>query len=175
MLKGVLIGAILSIILLLRRASRPHVAVLGRVPGTNLYGDIERNPENEPAPEVLVFRVDSSILYFNSEFVREKFLQVLNAQPSQVKLAVWCLGTTPHMDLAGTEMLAQLHEELIDRDITLVPAEARGPVRAELRAAGLEHHFGPIRENATIPAIIQQWQGSKAPSSHKTKVPFQLI
>jgi MFS superfamily sulfate permease-like transporter len=155
-LNGVLIGAILSIILLLRRASRPHVAVLGRVPGTNLFGDVERNPENELTPGVLVYRVDSALLYFNAEHVRERFLELLNAQTPSVKSAIWCLATTPHVDLAGAEMLEQLHKELHARGISLALAEARGQVREELRAAGLEAHFGPIRENATIAPMIDQ-------------------
>jgi MFS superfamily sulfate permease-like transporter len=156
-LKGVLIGAILSIILLLRKASRPHVAVLGRVPNTDLYGDIERNPENQRVPGVLIFRVDSAILYFNAEFVREQFVQLLNAQQPPVTLGIWCLSSTPHVDLAGAEMLEQLHAELHRRGITLAIAEARGPVREELRAAGLEHQFGPIRENATIASLVRSF------------------
>lgn len=154
-LKGVLIGAILSIILLLRRASRPHVAVLGRVPGTNLYGDIARNPENELTAGVLIFRVDSAVLYFNAEYIRECFLQSLNSMDPPAKLAIWCLGTTPLVDLAGAEMLEQLHAALRERGIELAFAEAHGPLREELRAAGLEQHVGPIRENATIAAIVQ--------------------
>ncbi len=157
-LNGVLIGAILSIIMLLHRASRPHVAVLGRVPNTDLYGDVERNPENELAGNVLIFRVDSSILYFNSEFVRERFMAQLNSQNPPVKLAVWCLGTTSMVDLAGAEMLEQLHAELHERGINFALAEARGPLREQLRAAGLEKHFGEIRENVTIAPLVRQWQ-----------------
>jgi sulfate permease, SulP family len=152
----VLIGAILSIILLLRSTSRPHVAVLGRVPGTDLYGDIERNPENELTPGVLVYRVDSAILYFNTEYVRERFMQFLNDVAQPIKLGVWCLATTPNVDLAGAEMLEQLHSELHSRGITLALAEAHGPVRQQLRAAGLEHKFGAIHENATITSILRQ-------------------
>ena len=63
--------SVLSLLLLLRRASRPHVAVLGRFGGTDFYGDVARNPENRQTAGVLVFRVDSAILYFNAEFIRE--------------------------------------------------------------------------------------------------------
>jgi high affinity sulfate transporter 1 len=160
-LKGVLIGATLSLILLLRRASRPHVATLGRVRGTDLYGDIERNPENEQTPGVFVFRVDSSLLYFNSEFVRETFLALLNAQSPPPRLAIWCLSTTPFVDLAGAEALEQLHAELHRRDITLVLAEARGPVREQVSALGLEETFGPVRESATIASIIRHWSENR--------------
>jgi SulP family sulfate permease len=155
-LRGVLIGAVLSLLLLLRRASRPHVAVLGRVPGTELFGDVARNSENEQASGVLVFRVDSAILYFNAEYIREQFLELLEAQHPPVRLAIWCLATTANIDLAGAEMLENLRGELEKRRITLKLAEARGAVRASLRAAGLEEHFGPIRENSTIAPLIAQ-------------------
>ncbi len=168
-LKGVLIGAILSIILLLRRASRPHTAVLGLVPGTDLYGDIEPNPENAQTPGVLIFRVDSSMLYFNTEFVRERFMELLNAQTPPVKLCIWCLATTPLVDMAGAEMFEQLHGDLERRGIRLVLAEARGPMREQLRAAGLQEHFGAIRENATIAPIVRQWLASEpAYATHAT-------
>jgi high affinity sulfate transporter 1 len=154
-LNGVLIGAVLSIIMLLRRASRPHVAVLGRVPGTDLYGDVERNPENQLAESVFIFRVDSAILYFNAEYVRDRFFELMRAQPWPVKRAIWCLATTPHADLAGVEMLEQLHHDLGSRGVNLMLAEARGPIREMLRAGGLERHFGPIRENASIAGILR--------------------
>ena len=155
-LRGVLIGAVLSLLLLLRRASRPHIAILGRVPGTNLFGDVVRNPENERIDGVLIFRVDSAVLYFNAEYLREQFLAALASQQPPVRLAVWSLSTTANVDLAGAEMLENLREELAARQITLQLAEARGPVRAALRAAGLEERFGPIRENATIAPIVGQ-------------------
>jgi high affinity sulfate transporter 1 len=164
-LNGVLIGAIFSIVLLLRRTSRPHVAVLGLVPNTELYGDVERNPENEVIDNVLIFRVDSAILYFNADYIHERFTALLNAQEPPVKLVIWCLATTVHVDLAGAEMLEQLHSDLHARGITLVLAEARGQVREELRAAGLEKHFGDIRENATIAPIVRQWM-SRASAEH---------
>ena len=156
MLRGVLIGAVLSLLLLLRRASRPHVAVLGRVPGSEIYGDVARNPENEQAPGVFVFRVDSAILYFNVEYVREAFLEALAARTPPARLAIWFLGTTPAIDLAGAEMLTHLRAELRDRGVQLKLADARGPVREALRAAGLETQFGPIRENATVSSIVAE-------------------
>src|SRR5947199_605934 len=64
LLRGVLIGAIISLVQLLRRASRPHVAFLGRIPGTRRFSDMARHPDNEPVPGALLVRVESSLLYF---------------------------------------------------------------------------------------------------------------
>jgi hypothetical protein len=65
-LKGVLLAAVVSILLLIRRVANPHVARLGRVPGTDRYSDCERNPGNETVRGVLVVRVEASLLYFNT-------------------------------------------------------------------------------------------------------------
>jgi MFS superfamily sulfate permease-like transporter len=154
MLRGVMIGAVLSVLLLLRRASRPHVAVLGRVRGTDFFGDVARNPENERFPGLLLFRVDSAILYFNAEYVREAFLEALAAQAPPPRVAVWCLSTTANVDLAGAEMLSHLRIELLRRGVELKLADARGPVRESLKAAGLEAEFGPIRENTSISSLL---------------------
>ena len=55
-LQGILLAALASVVMLLARASRPHVAFLGRVPGTNTYSDLDRHPENEPLRGVIAFR-----------------------------------------------------------------------------------------------------------------------
>ncbi|MBE2242925.1 MAG: STAS domain-containing protein [Burkholderiaceae bacterium] len=154
LLQGVLIGAAISLVLLLRRASQPHVAVLGRIPGTQLFGDVAPNPENERPPGVFVFRADAAILYFNCEYLRDRFVELLAAEAPDATLAIWSLSTTANVDLAGAEMLLHLSGELQRRGIALTLADARGPVRDSLRAAGLEAHFGPITPNQSIAALI---------------------
>jgi high affinity sulfate transporter 1 len=166
LLNGVLIGCMLSLILLLRRSSRPSVAVMGRVPGTDRFGSIERHPDNEPVAGVLVFRVDSSIFYYNTEHVRDRFFQCLAEQQPPPRLVVWSLMTTPLVDLAGAELLMELRQDLGERGIELKLAEARGPLREVLRVAGLEKHFGPIQAHTAIAPTIQQWEASTvAPAS----------
>src|SRR5215831_15409114 len=65
LLRGVMIGAIISLVQLLRTASRPHVAFLGRIPGTRRFSDRQRHPDNELIPGVLIFRPESGLVYFN--------------------------------------------------------------------------------------------------------------
>ena len=95
LLRGVLIGVIISLIMLLRRASRPNVAFLGRIPGTRRFSDLERHPDNERIPGVLIFRVEASILYFNVEHVRDAFMEKLNTAPEPVKLVLCDLSNAP--------------------------------------------------------------------------------
>ena len=154
LLKGVLIGAVISLVLLLRRASQPHVAVLGRIPGTDLFGNIAPNPENRRTAGVFVFRADAAIVYFNCEFLRERFLELLAQEEPAAQVAIWSLSTVAAVDLAGAEMLLHLRGELERRGIAFSLADTRGPVRENLRAAGLETHFGPIEANVSIASLI---------------------
>src|SRR6516225_6363215 len=64
-LNGVVFAALVSVVLLLHHVARPHVAFLGRIPGTRRYSDLARHRDNEQIPGVLAFRVESPILYFN--------------------------------------------------------------------------------------------------------------
>src|SRR5215216_37571 len=105
-LQGILLAALASILMLLVRASRPHVAFLGRIPGTNSYSDIARHPENEALPGVIAFRPEASLIYVNADAVLETVLTRLRAGgPSAIRLVVCDLSASPYMDLTGAQML----------------------------------------------------------------------
>jgi MFS superfamily sulfate permease-like transporter len=159
LLRGVLIGGLVSLILVIRRAARPRTVELGRVPGTNYFADIVRHPENERTPDVLVFRVEAGLMYFNVDYVRERFQETLQAHGTEVKLVVLFLGTVPAVDLAGVEFLEELHQDLAGRGIALRLAEARGQVRETLRRAGFEKLGIPVIHNQPVATVIQEWRG----------------
>lgn len=142
LLQGVLIGAVISLVLLIRRASRPHVAFLGRIPGTNRYSDAARHPDNEPNPGLLAFRVEASLVYFNAEHIYDSVLARLEASSEPVARVVWDLSTSPMVDMAGARLVGNLHEELKKRGITLELAEPRASVRDMLRTEGIEERLG---------------------------------
>src|SRR4029077_14545358 len=78
-LQGILLAAAASVLILLARASQPHVAFLGRIPGTNSYSDLARHPENERLGNVIAFRPEASLLYVNAGSVLETVMaNVLN-------------------------------------------------------------------------------------------------
>jgi len=158
-LRGVLLGALISILLLLRRASRPHVACLGRIPGTDRYSDLERNPDNEPVPGALIVRVEASLLYFNVAFVRESVWEHVQAARPALRLVVWDLSTSPHVDVAGVEMLTELHRDLAAAGIALRVVEARAKVRDLLRDEGLEERVGMISRHVSVDDALAQFAG----------------
>jgi len=161
LLRGVLIGAVLSLVVLLRRAATPHTTELGRVPGTDYWFDAIRHPENERLPDVFVFRCEASLLYFNVESVRDRFFELLRARGEGIQLAVFFLGTVPLMDSAGAELLEELHHTLAERGIALRLAEARGHVREVLRRSGFAER-ARVQENQTVSRVVAEWRGEPA-------------
>jgi high affinity sulfate transporter 1 len=137
-LQGILLAAAASVLILLGRASQPHVAFLGRLPGTTSYSDLARHPENEQLPHVIIFRPEASLLYVNAEFVSQTVLERLTMiGKANIRMIVCDLSASPYIDLAGSRMLRLLHTELAASGIALRIVGARGRVRDLLRADGL--------------------------------------
>jgi sulfate permease, SulP family len=152
-LNGILLAALGSILLLLMRISRPHVAFLGRVPGTNSYSDIERHPENEPLPGVIAFRPEASLIYVNAEAILEAVIARLSASPA-IRLVVCDLSASPYVDLAGASMMHDLHAELSARSIPLRIVGAHGAARDLLRAEGIDKKVGGLGRALTLDALL---------------------
>jgi MFS superfamily sulfate permease-like transporter len=153
LLRGVLIGAVLSILMLLRRASRPPTTELGRVPGSDYFADRIRNPDNLRVPGVFVFRCLGGLLYFNVDHVRDRFFELLS-EFGEARRAVFFLGSVPGVDLAGAELLAEIHRTLRARGIDFRLAATPSAVRETLVRAGYEEHCGPVIANEPVVAAI---------------------
>jgi sulfate permease, SulP family len=153
-LDGILTAAAASILLLLGRASRPHVAFLGRIPGTRIYSDNARHPENEPLPGVIAFRPESSLIYVNADAVLEIVLSRLREADSGIRLVICDLSASPYVDLAGARMLNELHREVDARSIAFRIVGARGRVRDLLRADGLSDKIGGVGRAVSLASVL---------------------
>jgi high affinity sulfate transporter 1 len=158
-LKGVIVAVLVSLLLLIRRTAHPHVAFLGLIPGTRLYSDTERHPENKAVPGVLAFRVEAALLYFNIEHVREAVWEKIRSTAGPLKLVVCDLSTSPAIDLPGVRLLAKFHEELQAAGICLRLVGAHGKVRDALRVEGLEERVGTIDRTISVADAIDEFQG----------------
>jgi SulP family sulfate permease len=157
LLRGVLIGAIISLVQLLRRASRPHVAFLGRIPGTRRFSDRERHAKNELIPGILIFRPESPLLYFNVDHVCETILNRARSLPPP-KAVIIDLSAAPHVDLQSAHTLGLLADELTAAGIRLQAVEARSSVRERLRGEGLDSRLGGIDRFTTVADVVDNLQ-----------------
>jgi len=153
-LQGVLLAAVASILLLLARTSTPHVAFLGRIPGSDRFSDLARNPDNETLPGVIAFRVEAALVYFNVEHVLRAVRERIGAAERGLRLVVCDLSTSPYVDLAGARMLHEVSRDAEAQGAAFRVVEARGSVRDLLRAVGLEEHVGHISRRISLADAI---------------------
>ncbi|MDZ7622440.1 MAG: sulfate permease [Candidatus Competibacteraceae bacterium] len=132
---GVIFGVALSLAMLVLRASRPHVAVVGRIPGTEHFRNIHRH-QVETRPGLAIVRVDEILFFGNAEAVEEELERILAERPGARDLVLVMLSVS-HIDATAAEMLEHLNETLRSRGIRLHLAEVKGPVMDRL-------HPGPL-------------------------------
>jgi MFS superfamily sulfate permease-like transporter len=155
-LQGILLAALASVLMLLARASQPHVAFLGRIPGTNIYSDVMRHPNNEISAGVIAFRPEASLVYVNADAVLETVLKRLReSDRCGTRLVVCDLSASPYVDLAGARMLHELRHEVIARGGSLHVVGAHGWVRDLLRADGIGEKVGGIDRTETLDRLIR--------------------
>ena len=150
-LPGLFIGIGVSILLLLYRASRPRIAVLGRVPGGTQFADVEQHPENEEQEGVKVLRVESGLFFANADAVRARIKQHANA--SDVRVVVLDAETVPVIDVTAARMLRDLEEDMRRAGARLLIAGDIGQVRDVLRTTGARGDL--IDVHPTVDAALQ--------------------
>jgi anti-anti-sigma factor len=149
-LPGLFIGIVVSALLLIYRASRPHIAELGRVPGTaGQFADREHHPENEVTAGVAILRVEAELFFANADEVRKRVLRA--GAPDDVRAIILDAETVGSVDVTAVRMLDELADDLARRGKRLVIAHGVGQVRDMLRQGGPDHHddlqlFPTVRE-----------------------------
>jgi SulP family sulfate permease len=158
LLRGVLIGAVISMVQLLRRASRPHVALLGRIPGTNRFSDRDRHLDNELISGVMVFRPEAGLVYFNVDHVLEGIRDRVKAAATPPRLVIVDLSASPIIDLQSVDALGALADEFRTAGIRLQLVEARSEVRERLRTAGMEGRVGEASRFASVADAVEEFR-----------------
>ena len=133
---GILIGVVASLAIVVQRSSRPHTAVLGRLPGTRTFRNVARHPDAETFPEILAYRIDASLYFANIEYLTDQVLELVNDAP-EVRYLILDLYAVNRIDSTAQHGLEELISVLFRRDIRTVFAGLKGPVRDTLQAAGM--------------------------------------
>jgi MFS superfamily sulfate permease-like transporter len=157
LLRGVMIGAAISLVQLVRASSRPHVALLGRIPGTRRFSDRDRHTDNELIPNVMIFRPESGLVYFNVDNVCETILSRVYAEPIPPKLVVLDLSAASRVDLQSAHTLAGIADELVSKHIRFQAVEPRSSVRDRLRHEGVDGKLGGVNRFTTVADVIDHF------------------
>ena len=148
-LPGLFIGIADSLLLLLYRVSRPHIAVLGQVPGTDgRWADVTGHAEDQTVPGVTVLRVESGLFFANADHIRAAIEHAATAD--YARAIVLDCETIPFIDVTAARMLNQLTAEMKSLGVRLVVARDIGQVRDMLaladQASSAPRYFGSVQE-----------------------------
>jgi sulfate permease, SulP family len=161
-LPGLFIGIAVSVLLIVYRASRPHVAVLGRLDSSQQWVDLERQPGARTVDGIVVLRPEGGLFFANADNVGA----AVRAQLRHDTRAVVLDGqTTPVIDVTASDMLVQLASDLEHRNVELMLARDVGQVRDLLEKAGasaLLDHLYPTVEAAVL-AFTNERPGGDSP------------
>jgi high affinity sulfate transporter 1 len=158
LLRGVLIGAAISLVQLVRISANPHVALLGRIPGTRRYSDRERHTDNELIPGVMIFRPEVGLVYFNIDSVCDGILNRVHAATPLPKLVVLDLSAAPRVDMQGAHTLAAMATELTGRGIRFQAVEPRSSVRDRIRQERVDTKLGGVNRFTTVADVVEHFQ-----------------
>ena len=149
---GIAGGVLLSLTFVLLRAARPHLAELGRIPGTNAFRNVTRFVNAETDPALLVLRFDAELYFGNAEYFSDRILEMVEARPEGLEAVILDGHTINDLDTTGLHALEQLYQSLRSRRICLYLTGVIGPVRDILfrsglmEAMGVESHFLSIQD-----------------------------
>jgi SulP family sulfate permease len=141
--EGILLGVLISLLLLVYRTSRPHIAVLGRIRNTDYYKNVARFPEDtETFKEFLIIRFDAQLYFGNREYFKNELQHQLDMKGSEVKYIILNAEAINYIDSSAIHMLRQTIQELKNKGIKLVVAGAIGPTRDIFYSSGLIDDIG---------------------------------
>ncbi len=139
---GIAGGVLLSLAFVFLRAARPHLAELGRIPGTNAFRNLARFTEAEQDPALLILRFDAELYFGNAEFFSDRILAMVDARDERLRAVILDGHTINDLDTTGLHALEQLYQKLRSRDLCLYLTGMIGPVRDVLHRSGLMQRMG---------------------------------
>jgi SulP family sulfate permease len=156
---GMALGIGLTVLLHLWRSSRPHIAILGRVPGRQVFRNVERHAV-ETWPELLLLRPDESLTFANADYVRQFVEDALGQRP-EVRTVVIVCSAVNHIDASAVEAIGSLATALDERGLRLVLTEVKGPVLDRL-ARSPEDWQGRLTVETELAATLERLLPSRS-------------
>jgi len=172
--EGVLTGVILSLLLVIYQSSRPHFAVLGRLPNTNYFRNVKRFPEAQQFDGILIFRFDAPLFFLNTESFKNAILRAVDSASPTCKLVVFDASSVLDIDSGGLHAIEEIDEYLNEQGITFYVAGLLGPVRDAFQRAGLFTQLGQQKHFLYVSDAIDYYKTSdQEQDAHWTKRAIQ--
>ena len=153
-IEGIFIAVALSLLNFIRRAWRPHHAVLGRADDVKGYHDVTRYPDAKRVPGLVLFRWDAPLFFANAEEFADEVRQAIASSPTPVRWVVVAAEPITDLDTTAADVLKELDGELATEGIDLRFAEMKDPVKDRLKRYALLERFGDDHFYPTVGAAV---------------------
>lgn len=153
--QGIGIGVLLSLGMIIFRTSRPHMAELGRVPGTSFYRNVDRFENVETRADLLIVRLDAQLYFANVDFFRERLEEWIQARPAEtLKAVVLNAESINRIDSSAMHALSDLVDDLKRGGLDVVFTGVKGPVRDAMTTGHLMDKVGLHNFYMSVQAAI---------------------
>jgi len=157
-LPGLAVAVLFSLVYVIYKSSRPHVSVLGQVPGSpGAYTDIQRHPEDRPVEGLLIFRLNAPLYFANSSLIYSSLKELIAENQPPPKAVILDMSACDNLDITCLEMLEKLIKELREEGIEMMAAEVHQPVRDMAQRSGLANEFNRSQIFPTVDAAVQDY------------------
>lgn len=165
-LEGIGIGVLISLAIVIHRSSYPNIVMLGRLPDTEHYRDLERHPEGLTQTHTIMVRIDASLYFANIPYMKEKLEQLeIESGKNLEQVIIDAIGIN-EVDASALHALKELTEEYQSRDIDVIFTGVKGPVRDIFKRSGLEDIIGPSQFYLNINRAVDSLDEEKEEESH---------
>ena len=154
-LPGIALAIALSVALLLVRASSPHDAILGQVPGVDGFTDISEYVGAETIPGVLIYRFDAALLFFNADYFKQRVRRAVARSAQPVRLFIFDMEAISVIDITGLEALEEVRSELASKGTSFIVARAKAELREHLVRAGSWDRIGAGNFHPSVRSAVQ--------------------
>jgi MFS superfamily sulfate permease-like transporter len=155
---------VLSLLLLIYRTSHPHGAVLGQLPGTEAYRNVERHPEAVTFPGLLIWRPGGDLFFASIGHLGHRLKAALAASRPPTKRVLLDAESVNVLDVSACDALLNIIQELQSQGITFAFARVRDNIRERLRLGGLEAIVGSANFHERVTDGVRAWQQQEAPA-----------
>lgn len=144
--EGIGAGVVLSLAMVIYRTTKPHVAILGKVPGTSFYRNVDRFDGLEQREDILVLRFDAQLYFANVNHFKETIESLLVKKGKKLRAVIINGESMNQLDSSGVHALEEILQQFQEQHIELFFASVKGPVRDAMNRSHLiekigEHHF----------------------------------
>ncbi len=168
--QGIGLGVVLSLILIIYQTTRPHLAVLGRIPGTKHYRNIKRFEDLEQRTDALIVRFDAQLYFANTTFFKEKMEKLLQASGQDLKALILDAQSITGIDSSAMHALEELVDELKEKGIDFYMCDVKGPVRDALRRGHVTEKIGEDHFFISVQNAVDYLESKDHSHNHRSYV-----